>query len=179
MKLYFILICINLSILFSHKLENKNFYNYTAVAIDGDTLSMNIYKGKKILIVNVASKCGYTYQYEQLQTLQSQFADKLVILGFPSNDFFWQEPGSNQEIKLFCQVNYGVTFQLFEKTHVKGKNQHPIYNWLSNSQLNGWNNKSPGWNFYKYLIDETGMLVEYFKSDIIPTDSTIIKHIMN
>ena len=93
--------------------------------------------------------------------------------------FFWQEPGSNQEIKLFCQVNYGVTFQLFEKTHVKGKNQHPIYNWLSNSQLNGWNNKSPGWNFYKYLIDETGMLVEYFKSDILPTDSTIIKHIIN
>ena len=125
------------------------------------------------MIVNVASKCGYTPQYEELQVLSQLFDSNLVILGFPSNDFFWQEPGTNSEIKSFCKRNYGVTFQLFEKIHVKGKNQHAIYDWLSSSNKNGWNNKSPSWNFYKYFINREGDLINYYPSAVSPLDTSI------
>ena len=131
----------------------KSFYAYSAEDINGEVISMSEYKGKKILVVNVASRCGYTPQYEGLQKLYENYGDSLVVLGFPSNDFMWQEPGSNTEIKTFCKTNYGVTFPMFSKIHVKGRKQHPIYEWLSDSKLNGWNDNSPSWNFNKYLLD--------------------------
>ena len=161
--------------------EEKNyrstFYSYSAVSIDGDTLHMEEYKNKKILLVNVASRCGYTPQYKELQMLHKDYSNELVVLGFPSNDFFWQEPGNNDEIQTFCQLQYGVSFQMFEKIHVKGKKQHSIYKWLSDSELNGWNNKSPSWNFYKYLIDEKGELINFYPSNVNPLDTAITRHL--
>tara|TARA_B100000945_G_scaffold320668_1_gene331506 strand:+ start:4634 stop:5146 length:513 start_codon:yes stop_codon:yes gene_type:complete len=155
----------------------SSFYNISAIDINGNEIKMEKFKNKKILIVNVASKCGYTPQYIGLQKIHEEYGKDLVVLGFPSNDFFWQEPGTNEEIKMFCKRNYGVTFQIFEKVHVKGSKQHPLYKWLSNKELNGWNNQSPSWNFYKYLIDEKGNLIKYFKSDIDPSDSLITKYL--
>ena len=166
------------SILLSQNLDahKKLFSNYWAISIDGDTIEMKKYNEKKILIVNVASRCGYTPQYKELQKLHEIYGNELSILGFPSNDFLWQEPGSNSKIKNFCQSKYGVTFDMFEKIHVKGKHQHHIYKWLTDSNLNGWNSKSPSWNFFKYLIDEEGKLINYFSSDVSPLDSTIIRY---
>ena len=155
-----------------------SIYDYPLVTIDGEEYDMNNLKGKKILIVNVASKCGYTYQYEGLQKLSEKFLDKLVVLGFPANDFLWQEPAKNNEIKKFCSLNYGVSFPMFEKSSVKkGDKQHPLYTWLSNKNLNGWNNNAPSWNFTKYLIDENGMLVDMFSSKIKPFDDAILKYL--
>ena len=112
-----------------------------------------------------------------MQTLYETYKDELYILGFPSNDFFLrQEPGTNAEIKTFCKRNYGVTFQMFEKIHVKGKNQHPIYQWLSNSNINGWNDQQPSWNFCKYLLNEEGQLLEYYNMFVSPLDTSITKH---
>ena len=135
---------------------------------------METYKGKKILIVNVASKCGLTNQYSGLEKLYNEFSDKLVILGFPSNDFLMQEPGSNEEIANFCSTNYSVSFPLFEKIRVKGRNKHSIYSWLSDPKQNGWNSVAPSWNFTKYLIDENGKLVKRFSPKSNPMSSDII-----
>ena len=154
-----------------------SFYDIKAKTIDGQTIRMEKYKKKTILIVNVASKCGYTSQYKGLQELQEQYGQNLAVLGFPSNDFFWQEPGSNSEIEKFCKLNYGVTFQMFQKIHVNGKNKHPLYEWLTNSKLNGWNDVSPSWNFCKYLIDEKGQLLEYYNMKTEPTDTLITRHL--
>ena len=157
---------------------SSSFYDYMALSIDGDSISMNKYNGKKILIVNVASKCGFTPQYKDLQVLYEEYGDQLEILGFPANDFLWQEPAKNKEIKNFCSTNYNISFPMFEKIVVKkNKKQHPIYSWLSNKDLNGWNNQAPSWNFCKYLIDENGKLVQYFPSKINPLDSEIIKYL--
>ena len=159
--------------------DSTIFYEHNAKTIDGQITSMEEYRGKKILIVNVASKCGFTPQYEGLQRLHENYGESLAVLGFPSNDFFWQEPGTNSEIQIFCKLNYGVTFQMFEKIHVKGKNQHPIYKWLSDSSLNGWNEKIPSWNFCKYLIDEKGKLLEYYNMRTAPEDTAITRHLRN
>ena len=153
------------------------FHDYFAISMDGDTILMEEYKNRKILLVNVASKCGYTPQYEGLQFLHKKYGNELAILGFPSNDFLWQEPGNNLSIITFCQREYGVSFQMFEKIHVKGKRQHPIYNWVSDSKLNGWNDDAPSWNFCKYLIDEKGRLIEFYKSKIEPTDTLITRYL--
>ncbi|MCI0448840.1 MAG: glutathione peroxidase [Chlorobi bacterium] len=142
-------------------------------SIDGAEVDFSQYKGKKVLIVNVASECGYTPQYEDLQKLYEANKDKLVILGFPANNFGGQEPGTNEEIKSFCQKNYGVTFPMFEKISVTGDEQHPLYKWLTNSELNGWNSQAPVWNFCKYLIDETGGLVKYYSMKVKPFDEEI------
>ena len=158
--------------------DSLMFYDYEAQAIDGLAISMEKYRGKKILIVNVASKCGYTQQYKNLQKIHEIYGENLAVLGFPSNDFLWQEPGTNAEIQKFCRTNYGVTFQMFEKIHVKGKNQHPIYKWLSDSNLNGWNDHAPSWNFCKYLIDEKGMLLKYFSMRTAPTDTVITNYLI-
>ena len=155
----------------------KSFYAYSAEDINGEVISMSEYKGKKILVVNVASRCGYTPQYEGLQKLYENYGDSLVVLGFPSNDFMWQEPGSNTEIKTFCKTNYGVTFPMFSKIHVKGRKQHPIYDWLSDSKLNGWNDDSPSWNFNKYLLDENGAIIELYGADVKPLDTLITRHL--
>ena len=156
----------------------KSFYDYSAIGIEGDSINMEKFKGKNILLVNVASKCGYTPQYLELQQLHEDYKNNLVVLGFPSNDFLWQEPGSNDEIKTFCRREYGVTFQMFQKIHVKGKHTHDIYKWLSNSDQNGWNDKAPTWNFCKYLIDEEGSLIEFYNAKIEPTDSVLTKHLI-
>ena len=107
------------------------------------------------------------------------YGESVAVLGFPSNDFFWQEPGTNSDIQKFCRTNYGVTFQMFEKIHVKGKNQHPIYKWLSDSNLNGCNDRAPSWNFCKYLIDEKGKLLEYYNMKIAPEDTAITRNLRN
>ena len=159
------------------QLEPQSFYDFHAQDIEGNIISMNDFKGKKVLVVNVASRCGYTPQYKGLQTLYETYHDSLVVLGFPSNDFLWQEPGSNPEIKKFCQTNYGVTFPMFSKIHVKGRKQHPIYDWLSDSKLNGWNDDSPGWNFNKYLLDEKGAIIELYGADVEPLDTLITRHL--
>jgi glutathione peroxidase len=127
-----------------------------------------------VLLVNVASKCGFTPQYAELQQLHEQYGDKLVILGFPANNFKGQEPGSNEEIAEFCQKNYGVKFQMFEKISVVGEDQHPLYQWLSKKELNGWNDEAPKWNFTKYLVNEKGELVKVFESKVKPTSEEVV-----
>ena len=151
----------------------KSFYELEAISIDGEKISFDQYKNKKILIVNVASKCGYTYQYEGLQKLQDIYQDKVIVLGFPANDFFNQESGSNEEIEEFCETNYGITFPMFEKTTTKGKKQSPIYQWLTNKDFNGWNAQRPTWNFCKYLVNEQGKLVGFFDSKVKPLSEEI------
>ena len=158
---------------------NDDFYNLTAKSIDGKIINFSQYKGKKILIVNVASKCGYTPQYEDLQVLHKKYGDKVTILAFPSNNFGFQEPGSNDEIIEFCESKYGVEFQLFEKTDVRGKNSHPVYKWLSTSEINGWNDKSPRWNFFKYLVSENGKLEGVYSSSTNPLDKEILDFVLN
>ncbi len=155
-------------------IASSNFYDLKAITIDGQEISFEQFKGKKVLIVNVASKCGYTYQYEGLQKLHELYGSKVSILGFPANDFLFQERGSNEEIAEFCESNFGVTFQMFEKITTKGKKQSPVYHWLSNKKLNGWNDQKPSWNFCKYLIDEDGKLVAFFDSKVKPLSEEIV-----
>lgn len=156
------------------KKASEMFYSFKMKAIDGAEIDFNSYRGKKVLLVNTASKCGYTPQYKQLEELHQKMGDKLVILGFPANNFLRQEPGTNQEIAEFCQKNYGVTFQMFEKISVKGDDQHPLYKFLSDKSLNGWNDQEPTWNFCKYLVDENGNLVKFFKSGAEPMGEEIL-----
>lgn len=155
-------------------MQSNRFYDLKAEAIDGSSIDFSQYKGKKLLIVNTASRCGYTPQYEDLQTLHEMFGDKITILGFPSNNFGAQEPGTNDEIAQFCKANYGVTFQMFAKTDVIGSNQHPVYQWLTNPSFNGKNEQAPTWNFCKYLIDENGELVSFHGAGTNPGESAIM-----
>ena len=152
---------------------SENIYQYSAIDINGNTVTFDQFEGKYILIVNTASKCGFSYQYGQLQELYEIYKDKLVICSFPANNFLWQEPLSNEEIKMFCNNNYDFTFHVFEKISVKGNNKHPIYKWLSNKELNGQIDKEPSWNFFKYLIDSEGKLMYYFDSRVEPLSSQI------
>ena len=150
-----------------------SFYDLTATSIDGEEISFEKYKGKKVLIVNTASSCGFTYQYEGLQKLNDIYGNDVEVLGFPANDFLYQERGSDSDIADFCEKNYGVTFQMFSKITTKGRNQSPVYTWLTNKNLNGWNEKKPTWNFCKYLVDENGNLVEFFDKSIKPMSKEI------
>jgi glutathione peroxidase len=143
-------------------------------SIDGNEVDYSQFKGKKVLIVNTASECGYTPQYEELQKLYETYKDKLVILGFPANNFGSQEPGSNEEIKEFCKSKYNVTFPMFEKVSVLGDDMTPIYKWLTGKDLNGWNEQVPKWNFNKYLLDEEGNLVKYYSSAVKPMSDDIV-----
>lgn len=152
----------------------KSFYEFTMKDLNGKEVDFNSFKGKTIMVVNVASKCGYTPQYEALQKLYAENSDKLVILGFPANNFGGQEPGSNEEIKSFCSENYGVSFPMFEKVSVKGFDKHPIYRWLTDANLNGWNNEEPSWNFCKYILNDEGELIKYFPSKVSPLDQEIL-----
>ena len=156
---------------------SKLVYDFEFNGIDGNKIELSNFKNKVLVVVNVASRCGYTPQYEDLQWLHNNYQDKITILGFPSNNFGNQEPGSNNDIAEFCKLNYGVDFQLFEKVQVKGDKTHSVYKWLSSSELNGWNDKSPKWNFYKYLIDENGELKKVLASSINPRDSIILDFI--
>jgi len=153
--------------------ESKSVHDFSVNSIDGKSIKLSTYAGIKLLIVNTASQCGYTPQYADLQKLVDLYKNKLVVLGFPSNDFGAQEPGSNSEIKGFCQKNYGVTFPMFEKTVVKGEKASDLFKFLSNKDLNGTVNDAPKWNFCKYLIDENGKVLKFFPSSVNPTDKEI------
>ncbi len=153
--------------------SEASIFDYSVTAIDGSTIDFADFKGKKLLIVNVASKCGFTPQYEGLEELYNTFSDNLVVIGFPSNSFE-QEFDSNEEIAEFCRRNYGVTFPLTERVSVRGDEQHDIFKWLTDESLNGWNSTSPQWNFYKYLINEDGDLTHVFSSRTEPMSEEII-----
>lgn len=154
--------------------NSSNIYDIPLKTITGKEASLGTYKGKKILIVNVASECGFTAQYEDLQKFHEQYKDKVVVLGFPANNFGGQEPGSEEEIHAFCKKNFGVTFPLFSKMEVVGDDQHPLYQWLSSKDQNGWNEDQPTWNFCKYLIDENGQLMSFYASAVKPFDEKIV-----
>lgn len=154
-----------------------SIYDFKIEALDGSTIDFSKYKGKKILIVNTASKCGFTPQYEGLEELYKKYKDNLVIIGFPANNFGKQEPGSNEEISDFCQKNYGVSFPMAAKISVKGKDMAPIYHWLTNKEYNKVKNSSVKWNFQKYLIDEKGQLVDVFGSTAKPMSNKIVEAI--
>lgn len=147
-----------------------SFYSLTATNNKSEIISFEHFRGKKILIVNLASHCGYTPQYEALEQLHQSHKNEIIILGFPSNDFGGQEPGNDEEIAQFCKINFGVTFPIFTKDHVTGKEKQLVYQWLSDPEKNGWNSKEPSWNFFKYLIDEDGNLAKIYSSSVSPLD---------
>ena len=156
-------------------LNAQSIHTFKVAGIDGKQINLAAYKGKKILIVNTASKCGYTPQYESLQKVYDQYKDKLVILGFPCNQFGGQEPGTNEEIVAFCKQNYGVNFPLADKIDVKGANIAPIYQWLTQKAKNGVLDANISWNFNKFLLDENGNLMAHFGSKTKPFDADLIK----
>ena len=158
--------------------ESTSIYDFKLTTIDGSEIDFKQYKGKKLLIVNTASECGYTPQYEGLQKLHEVHGDKVVILGFPANNFGGQEPGSDLEIASFCKANYGVTFQMFSKVSVKGSDMAPLYQWLTDKSKNGWNTEAPNWNFCKYLINENGELVKFYASAIKPMSEELLKDVL-
>jgi len=152
----------------------QSLYDLSFTMNNGETIPLSTYKGKKILLVNTASDCGYTDQYEDLQKLYEENKDGLVIIGFPANNFKEQEKGSDEEIAEFCKLNYGVTFPLAKKSSVApGPDQHSVFQWLTDKNKNGWTNKKPSWNFSKYLVNEKGILVNYFDPSISPTGSEV------
>ena len=168
-----------ISILFLTSMTNQtsvipSVYDIKIHSLEGDPIDLNDFRGKKILIVNVASKCGYTPQYEELQTLHEQYGEKLQIIGVPCNQFGNQEPGSEEEIREFCTKNYGVSFLITEKVDVKGDQQHPLYQWLTQKSMNGAIDSKVKWNFNKYLVDEEGNLLEHFGSGVNPLSENII-----
>ena len=137
--------------------QQKSFYDFTVKTIDGKDLPLSTFKGKKVLVVNVASKCGFTPQYAKLEELYEKYGkDDFVVIGFPANNFLHQEPGTNEEIKEFCTLNYGVTFPMMAKISVKGKDIAPLYQWLTHKSENGVSDAKIGWNFHKFLIEENG-----------------------
>ena len=155
--------------------QTKSIYDYTAIDIDGKEISMSQFKGKKLLIVNVASKCGNTPQYEGLERLYQKYgSEKFVVIGFPANNFMGQEPGSNEDIKEFCTSTYQVTFPMMGKISVKGKDKAPIYEWLTQKENNGVMDAEVTWNFQKFMIDENGKLVGVVKPGVEPETEEII-----
>ena len=160
--------------------ENKtvppvSFYSLNAKLNNNQDLNFSQLRGKKVILVNTASDCGFTGQYSELQSLFEKFQNKIQIIGFPSNDFKEQEKGSDEQIAEFCKVNYGVTFPLVKKSIVKKlEGQNNVFNWLTSKELNGWNDKEPSWNFSKYLVDEQGKLIGYFDPSVSPLSSEFL-----
>lgn len=156
----------------------KSFYDFKVTTIDGKEFDFSSLKGKKVMIVNTASKCGNTPQYSDLEKLYKLYGgDKFIILGFPANNFLFQEPGTNEQIKEFCSRNYGVTFPMMAKISVKGKNIHPLYSWLTKKEYNGTQDSDVKWNFQKYLIDEKGHIAKVIAPKTNPLDDEIVKWI--
>jgi glutathione peroxidase len=155
--------------------SGDGFYRLSFTTLSGEPYSFEQLKGKYVLLVNTASKCGFTKQYADLQKLSEQYADRLVVLGFPCNQFGNQEAGSNAEIGEFCQMYYGVTFTMMEKSDVKGEQQNSVYRWLTQADANGWNTTEPSWNFCKYLISPDGKLLKFFPSQVEPMSDEIIR----
>ena len=163
---------------YPNSVSSTSFYDLKVKSLNNEDVDLKIFRGKKLLIVNVASLCGYTPQYKGLQELYESHADKIQILGFPCNDFGAQEPGTAKEIASFCSLNYGVSFPMMEKVHVKGNNIHPVYDWLTDKELNGWNSTKPSWNFCKYLISEEGELLKFYRSGVKPMSSELTTDII-
>ena len=156
----------------------KSIHSLTVKDINGESFTLSSLKGKKVMIVNTASKCGLTRQYKKLEALYQQFKNQnFMIIGFPANNFMWQEPGTNEEIKAFCDKNYGVSFPMMSKISVKGKNQHPVYAFLTQKDKNGIKDSSVSWNFQKYLIDENGFLVDVISPRTQPDDERVLNWI--
>ena len=156
--------------------NSNSIYDIKINDITGEPIKLSDFKDKYVLFVNVASKCGFTDQYKDMQELHEKYKSKLVIIGLPCNQFNNQEPGEESEISQFCQVNYGVTFLLTEKIEVKGENQHPLYKWLTNKNLNGEKSSIVRWNFQKYMIDPSGKLINYWYSITNPLSQKITKY---
>lgn len=153
----------------------KSFYDFTVQTLEGDAFSLSSLKGKKVMVVNTASKCGLTPQYEQLEAVYKKYGgDDFVIIGFPANNFMKQEPGTADEIREFCTKNYGVTFPMMAKISVKGDDMSPLYQWLTQKEKNGFEDSKVKWNFQKYLIDEKGNLVKVIPPKTKPNDEEII-----
>lgn len=158
-----------------HKQPPVSFYTLKGTLNNGTAFDFSSLKGKKTMLVNTASDCGYTDQYDALQKLSEEYKDKLLVIGFPANDFKQQEKGTDEEIALFCKANFGVSFPLMKKSIViKNANQNEVFKWLSDSTLNGWNNKPPSWNFAKYIVNEEGVLTNYFGSSISPLSKDVL-----
>ena len=160
---------------FSLKSDTASIHQFSVTSIDGGTINFADFKGKKILVVNTASKCGFTPQYEGLEKLYETYKNKLVVIGFPCNQFLAQDPGTNETIQTFCKKNYGVTFPLAAKIHVKGKEIAPIYKWLCNKSENGVLDAKISWNFNKFLLDEDGKMIAHFGSSMKPDSEEILK----
>lgn len=171
----FVLMMVSLLFAVSLEAQNKSFYDFTVKTIDGKDFPLSSLKGKKVLVGNVASKCGLTPQYAQLEKLYEKYKDKdFVIIGFPANNFMGQEPGSNEEIAQFCSLNYDVTFPMMAKISVKGKEIAPLYQWLTEKKLNGKEDASVQWNFQKFMIDENGNWVGFASPKESPFSEKIV-----
>lgn len=155
----------------------NSIYDISIKSLQGQPIDLKTFKGRYLLIVNVASKCGFTSQYKELQNLHESYKDKLVVIGVPCNQFGGQEPGNEEAIQNFCELNYGVQFQITEKVKVKGTEQHPLYKWLTSKDENGKKNSSVKWNFQKYLIGPDGQLIDYYLSITKPSSKKILKHL--
>jgi glutathione peroxidase len=161
-------------------IAQTSFYDFTVKDISGEDYPLSQLKGKKVLVVNTASKCGNTPQYEGLQALYEKYGDEnFIIVGFPANNFAGQEPGSNEDIASFCKLNYGVTFPMMSKISVKGKDQHPLYTWLTSKSENGVEDSKVTWNFQKYLIDENGQLAGHLSPKTQPDSEELVSWITN
>jgi len=153
----------------------ESIHQFEVTNLAGEKFNMSSLKGKKVMVVNTASKCGLTYQYEILEEMYKEYkSENFIIVGFPSNNFLWQEPGSNKDIAKFCLENYGVSFPMMEKISVRGSSMHPLYKFLTNKDKNGYKNSSVKWNFQKYLIDEEGYLVKIISPKTKPNDPTVL-----
>ncbi|TGE15851.1 glutathione peroxidase [Hymenobacter elongatus] len=153
-------------------------YDYSVKTIEGQEVKLSQFKGKKLLIVNVASECGYTPQYKELEELYKKHGDRVAVLGFPANNFGGQEPGTNEQIATFCEKNYGVTFPMFAKVSVKGDGTDPLYQFLADKARNGAISDAPDWNFCKYLVDEQGHVVGFYKSKVKPMSDELVAAIL-
>ncbi len=173
----FVLISVFLNFNYAAAQYNKtmNIYDIDINALDGTPIDLSVYKGKYIMFVNVASECGFTNQYQGLQKLYDTYKEDLMVIGVPCNQFGQQEPGTSNQIETFCKKNYGVTFLMTEKIKVKGKEKHPLYEWLTDKKLNGKSNTSVKWNFQKYIIGRDGEFIDYFYSMTKPMSSKITK----
>jgi len=155
----------------------QSIHSFKVKSIDGGQIDLSKYKGKKIMVVNTASQCGYTPQYASLQKVYSQYKDKLVIIGFPCNQFGGQEPGTDAEIKQFCKARFGVTFPLASKISVTGNDMAPVYKWLTQKKDNGVLDATIKWNFNKFLLDENGKMIAYFGSKVKPDSEELLKYL--
>jgi len=163
-----------MALIIAPALSQKSIYDFTIETIDGQQFSLADLRGKKVMIVNTASKCGHTPQYKDLELLNKAYKQKLVIIGIPANNFMNQEPGTNEDIMEFCDSKYGVTFPMMSKISVKGDDMHPLYKWLTSKSANGVLDSEVAWNFQKYLIDENGNLVGFFKPAVKPLSDEVV-----